>query len=218
MAFNIKLKTINQKLAALTLFLGFIAIFIGNPQSNIAKVNIQEISQKIDESKSKVSPEILADWIIKNKADFMLIDLRDEKQFNEYHINNSENIQIQNLIKSNLPKTQKIILYSDNDGFISAQAWFLLNSKNFRNVYVLDGGLDKWKKNILFPSLAADANSEAKSKFEKSKEVSKFFGGTPLGIDSNSTGKMTAGLPKLSAPVGSGGSAPKGGKPKKEGC
>jgi rhodanese-related sulfurtransferase len=216
MAINLP-KTINSKLAALAVVLGVIALFVGNPMKNNAKVNLYEISQKIEESKSKVSPETLAEWIIAQKADFALVDLRDEKQFNEYHITQAENIQLQKLIKSNLPKTQKIILYSDNDGFVSAQAWFLLISKNYNNVYVLDGGLDKWKKNVLFPSLSATANSEEKAKFEKMKEVCKFFGGMALGVDSTNSGASVAGMPKLTAPAG-GGAAPKSGKPKKEGC
>ena len=45
----------------------------------------------------KISVNDLADWIIKDKADFELVDLRSEEKFNEYSIPNSQCIPLTQL-------------------------------------------------------------------------------------------------------------------------
>ena len=49
--------------------------------------------------------------------------------------------------------TEKVVLYSEG-GIHSAQAWFLLKARGATNAYFLLGGLDAWKSDVLFPSLA----------------------------------------------------------------
>ncbi len=126
----------------------------------------------------KVNVLELADWIIKEKSDYTLVDLRDEKEFTEYFIPTAVNIPLETLPESGLLRNQKIILYADNN-LESAQAWFILKSKDYRGVYLLDGGLEKWKDEVLFPKLAADATPEQIAEFEKIKEICKYFGGVP---------------------------------------
>ncbi len=75
-------------------------------------------------------------------------------------------------------RNEKIILYSDNEA-IASQGWFLLKADNFKNIYILDGGLTNWKDQVLFPKLSLNPTKEELALFEKKKEVSKFFGGQP---------------------------------------
>lgn len=211
--------TLNKKLAAIAITLGFIAVFLGNPyKGNVVSMDTKELGMIVQKEVDHVSVENLADWIIQGKADFKLIDLRTEKEFNEYHIPNSENITITGLEKTDIPKTEKIVLYSEG-GIHSAQAWMLLKAKGYKGVYMLMGGLEDWKDKILFPKLPENASPDQIAKFEKTKEVSKFFGGTPSVGGSadlkSETPKME--MPKLENPSGN---QPPGGAPKKkkEGC
>ncbi len=219
MKINLSKYSINQKLAIVAFVLGLIAIFMGDPlKARIASVDVNELSMKIQDKSSSLSVEDMADWLIQKKSDFKLIDLRDEKIFNEYNIPTSINIKIAGLASLKLSKTDKIILYSD-DNIASAQAWFVLKSKNYKSVYLLTGGINEWKEKVLFPSISDNATSEDKAKFAKMVEVSKFFGGTPQLASNDSTGIKA--VPKLAMPkmTGSAKGAPAaGGKPKREGC
>jgi rhodanese-related sulfurtransferase len=219
MKINLSKYTINQKLAIVAFVLGLIAIFMGDPlKARIASVDVNELSMKIQDKSSSLSVEYMADWLIQKKADFKLIDLRDEMKFSEYNIPSSINVRITELTKMNLSKTEKIILYSD-DNIASAQAWFVLKSKNYKSVYLLTGGINEWKEKVLFPRIPENATSEDKAKFAKMVEVSKFFGGTPQLASNDSSGNKA--VPKLSMPKMSGsaqGSPAAGGKPKREGC
>lgn len=209
--------SLNQKLAALLFILGFVALFAGDPYGGAkTTIDAQELALIVEKQVDHVSAEEIADWIIQNRADYRLIDLRTEPEYSAYHIPTAECIQLPNLLTSDLQRNEKIILYSEG-GIHSAQAWFLLKAQGFKSVYMLFGGLTEWQEKILFPQIPENATPEQQSAFQKIAEVSKFFGGTPQ------TGSASIALqPKLSLPTPA---LPSGAanikvqtKKKKEGC
>ncbi|MFA3782674.1 rhodanese-like domain-containing protein [Melioribacteraceae bacterium 4301-Me] len=205
----------SKKLALIALLLGIAALFIGNPKNSTSiRVNVKELAQSTLNDKELISVNDLAEWIIKGNSDFVLVDLRDSKSYSEYNIPTSINIRLNELLNSNLLRNQKIILYG-NDDITAAQAWFILRSDGYKNVYILNGGLEAWKNKILFPVLAQNANTEEKAEFEKIKEISKFFGGTPkIGLtEKNNMPEIEMPVPKMPAMINL---QPK--KKKREGC
>ena len=209
--------SLNRKLALLVLTLGFLALFAGSPYKGTElKVDASELAMIVQKEVDHVASEELAGWIVQGKADYRLVDLRAEKDFGEYHIPTAENLQLTSLKDAQLGRNEKIVLYSDG-GIHSAQAWFLLKAEGYKGVYILRGGLEEWKDNILFPRLADKSSPAEVAAFEKTKLLSKFFGGNPQigGAAETATPKMA--LPKLESPAGA---QPKAtaGKKKKEGC
>lgn len=209
--------SINSKLGISALVLGIIALFAGNPYGgNSIKVNEKELALSTVNNSDKVSVTDLADWIIQGKADFELVDLRSEAKYNEYAIPNAQCIPLIQLPESELLRNQKIIFYSDDD-VASSQAWFILKSKGYKGVYILDGGLNAWKEKVLFPKAPSSGSQTEMAQFDKMKEVSKFFGGQ---IQSDLT--ITDSKPQIQMPVSTI-SSPKTGnapakKKKREGC
>jgi rhodanese-related sulfurtransferase len=204
-----------KKLALVAFILGLIAVFAGSPYSgSTITVNAKDLALTTVKNSDKVNVFELADWIIKEKSDYTLVDLREEKQFTEYFIPTAVNISLETLPESGLLRNQKIILYADNN-LEAAQAWFILKSKDYRGVYLLDGGLEKWKDEVLFPKLAVDATPQQIAEFEKRKEISQFFGGVPQ------TGSTQVNENKIKLPTPEITSQPNITKPKKkkrEGC
>jgi len=214
---NIKL-TLNKKLALLAIAFGFFGLFAGSPyKGHNVSMNTKELAMVVENTTDHVKVEELADWIIQGKSDYRILDLRTEKEYNEYHIPNAENVPITMLDSAGLKRTDKLILYSEG-GIHSAQAWMILKAEDYKGVYILFGGLEEWKDRILFPSLPETANDEQKRAFEKTKEVSKFFGGTPKtgGVEQTNTGMPKMEMPKVTSPGGN--TPPPTGKKKKEGC
>ena len=208
--------TLNRKLALVAFVLGFLALFAGSPYHGAeATVNAKELALIVEKEVDHVTVQTLADWIIQGKGDFRLVDLRAERDFAEYHIPAAENIPLSGLDQSNLQHNEKIVLYSDG-GIHSAQAWMLLEAKGFKGVYILFGGLEEWKDQILFPHIPENPTPAQVVEFAKTKEVSKFFGGTPQAGGSEAAAPKIS-MPKLEAPTGpQSKSAPA--KKKKEGC
>jgi len=211
--------SLNKRLAGIALLLGVIAVFAGNPyKGNKVTLDTKELGIIVQKGTDTVNADELADWIIQGKSDYRLLDLRSEKEFNDYHIQTAENAPISQLDGYDITRNEKIVLYS-SDGIRSSQGWMLLKAKGFKGVYMLSGGIQGWKEKILFPVCSDSGTAEEKASFEKKKEISKFFGGTPQLNSTEDVKKESPkiDMPKLESPGGNTQPAPTGTK-KKEGC
>jgi len=188
---------IRKRVGIIAIILGFVAIFAGSPYDrSTTRVNVKEMATVSLKEDHSINADDLAEWIIKGKYDYRLVDLRNPEDYEQYNIPGSENIPIRNIIDSDLMRNEKIVLYSDEET-VAAQGWFLLNADNFKSVYILEGGLTCWKDQVLFPKLPTDPTKEQLALFEKKKEVSKFFGGQPQVGGEEQIEQET---PKLKAP------------------
>lgn len=170
---------IRKRVGILAIILGFIAVFAGSPYDrSTTKINVKEFALTSVTDENRVNVDELADWIIKGKYDYRLVDLRETEKYESYNIPVSENIPTREILDSDLMRNEKIVLYSDEET-VAAQTWFLLKADNFKSVYILKGGLKSWKDQVLFPTLAPNPTKGQLLLFEKKIEVSKFFGGQP---------------------------------------
>ena len=217
MKLNLKKMGRNTKAGLLACLLGLIAAFAGNPYKGPrVTIGATDLAAIVQREVDHVAPADLADWIVRGKSDYRLIDLRSKAEYDQYHIPGAECVPLAALPKSGLERNEKIILYSEG-GIHSAQAWFLLKAMGYKSVYMLRGGLDDWKDLVLFPSMSQNPNPEQLATFTKMKEVSKFFGGTPRTESSAKASDTALPLPKLPMP-GSQSSPVAAPKKKKEGC
>jgi len=83
----------------------------------------------------------------KDNSKFIIIDLRSEKEFDEAHIEGAKQIHYYatnfKRIINNLDRDSKIFLY-DQKGRQSPLALKALEKLRFSDMYILDGGFDKW--------------------------------------------------------------------------
>ena len=217
MKLNLKTMGRNTKAGLLVCLFGLIAAFAGNPYKGTrVTIDATDLAGIVQREVDHVTPADLADWIVKGKSDYRLIDLRSKAEYDQYHIPGAECVPLAALPDSGLERNEKIILYSEG-GIHSAQAWFLLEAMGYKSVYMLLGGLDDWKDLILFPAMPANPGPEQQAAFARMKELSKFFGGTPRSGTAASAPDTALPLPKLQMP-GSQSGAAAAPKKKKEGC
>ena len=209
--------SLNRKLALLTGLLGLMAALAGSPYSGYSvNLDTKELALIVQKEVDHITPAELSDWIIQGRSDYRLIDLRSTAEFSQYHIPTAENVPLSQLSEYSLGRNEKVVLYSGG-GIHSAQGWFLLQAEGYRGVYILRGGLDEWRDQVLYPSLPPNADAAQTAAFEKMKEVSRYFGGTPRTTGQEPAQIATPALPKLETPASTPvGTAPQ--KKKKEGC
>ena len=209
--------TLNQTLGLILFALGLGALMIGNPSSGaVITVDTRELGRIVQTEVDHVAPETLADWIIQGKSDFRLIDLRSQNEYAQYHIPGAENVSPAALPDYGLLRNEKIVLYSEG-GIHSAQAWFLLKAMGYHGVYMLRGGLDEWNEKVLFPQIPPSPTAEQSAAFEKMKEVSRFFGGSPASGTASAETPVVRSMPKMEPNATPAGPAVPA-KKKKEGC
>ncbi|MFP5229581.1 MAG: YeeE/YedE thiosulfate transporter family protein [Acidobacteriota bacterium] len=177
---------------------GLAAAFAGDPyRGHHASIDTKDLELRAAKGADLVEPVQLADWIIQDRNDFRLVDLRSQQDYLTYHIPTAENFPLAALTPDFAPHNDKLILCSDNS-LEAAKAWFLLEAQGFRSVYVLSGGLQGWKDFVLFPVRPQGSSDPA---FERQAQIARFFGGAQrmAGTNTETAGPVT--LPQLAPPA-----------------
>jgi hypothetical protein len=218
--------TLNRALAAAALLLGVVAI-AGNPyRGSTVRLDTQELATIVGSTVDHVTVQELADWIIQGKTDYRLIDLRSENEYAAYHVPTAENVPVALLPQYGLGRNEKIVLYSEG-GIHSAQAWFLLRAQKYPGAYILFGGLEAWKDEVLYPVVPAATTPQANAAFERAAQVARFFGGGPRAAAADSAALVAppvmpatpgTGIAPPRAPAAGGPAGPAAKKKRKDGC
>lgn len=220
--------TLNQKLGAIALILGAVAIVAAVRPGRTVSFHAKDLLTRVEREDDHVTPARLATWIIEGRTDYRLIDIRDPAAFAAYHIPTAENIPLSQIADGALARTDKIILYGDG-GIHAAQGWMVLNAMGYGRAYSLREGLDAWKDEVLYPIAPVQPTPEAAARFERAAQVARFFGGRPRAADAPASTTPAQGPapdapavapppPPALVPTPVPGGAPAPAKKKREGC
>jgi len=214
---------INRALALLAFLLGAGAIFAQVYPDRTISVHEAELLTASARAEDHVPPAELAGWIVEGRADYRLIDLRDGTAFADYHLPTAENVPLTDIAEYGLLRNEKIVVYADGD-LPAAQAWLLLRGRGYQGVYTLQGGLDAWKDQVLFPMMPQSPSPEEQARFEEAAHVAKLFGGQPRAaasggdaqlVDMSALQASTPAVAAPSLPAAGGGKSRRG---PREGC
>ncbi|TGV01473.1 rhodanese-like domain-containing protein [Flavivirga rizhaonensis] len=128
-----------------------------------------------------ITTDELADRIINQDPSLLLIDLRDEETFKKYSLPNAINMPLKNLFDEDssafLNQDAYDVVFFSNDNFDADQAWILCNRLDYKNLYVLKGGINRWFKTIINPPHPKENMPlEAFKLYATRKAASMYFG------------------------------------------
>jgi rhodanese-related sulfurtransferase len=213
--------TLNQKLGAVALVLGFLALFASVAPARTVRVHEKDLLTAIERREDHVTAQELASWIVEGRSDYRLVDVRDPAAYAEYHIPTAENVPLATVADGALGRTDNVVLYGDG-GVHAAQAYMVLKGKGFTSVRTLRDGLDAWKNDVLFPVQPAAPSADEQARFERAVQIAKFFGGQARAAGAPGAGEplpMAApAMPSVAPPTLSGGGSAPPRRKKKEGC
>jgi rhodanese-related sulfurtransferase len=110
-----------------------------------------------------LAPEIAAEWIIDKDPSIQIIDIRSQEQFQIFNIPSSINIPLQTLSAVNgmdfIYDDKKIIVIGQNSKQ-EKKAWELLKHAGFKNISLIEGGVENWIKVFDKPKLPAVYSTE----------------------------------------------------------
>lgn len=117
--------------------------------------SLTDIAQAAARQTDRVNVEDLASWIIEERRDFVLVDVRSGDEFSRGHIADAQNIPIAELLGeealSGLPTDRKVIVYS-NGSENGAKAATLLRVAGL-DAHVVTGGYNAWHNRVLNPDI-----------------------------------------------------------------
>lgn len=141
----------------------------------------EKLLSHIISSERYISTDEVAKKIIAQDPSFILIDLRDEESFKQYALPNAINIPLQQLLHKDsegiLNQDQFDVIFYSNDHLFADQAWMIGTRLGYKNLKVLEGGLNRWFETIIKPPLPdASMSAEDFKLYNARKASSMFFG------------------------------------------
>jgi hypothetical protein len=152
-------KTFGQKTAAFPrwqygaagggVLLAALLVIMGQPSNADRWASIQEEQEaRLAAREVQIHPAELLHLLYNDRLEVVMIDLRSESDFNQFHILDAENIpygalpdHIEAWIKS--PANTVFVLMS-NDETAATAAWKWLLAESLPNTYILEGGVNNW--------------------------------------------------------------------------
>lgn len=135
--------------AAGLVLVAFSVLFIGQPTNADKWARMAEAQQTlIDDRAIYASPGEILDRMEDPKLSVYLIDVRDETDYNLFHILDSRHVPLANIEgyadELNLQPANTLFVLASNGEAAATQAWRILKAESVPNVYVLEGGINNW--------------------------------------------------------------------------
>jgi hypothetical protein len=148
------------RLPHLTLLIAAATILAGcgeSPESALS-TSFEDVAQSAARQDDRVSVDELAEWLIEERQDFLLIDVRAADDYQKGWIGDAQNIPLAVLLTketlSGLPLQRKLVVYS-NGAENAAKAAVMLRLAGF-NAQLVAGGYNAWHQRILNPDISAE--------------------------------------------------------------
>jgi rhodanese-related sulfurtransferase len=135
--------------AATLVALAALTLVMGQPD-NGARWKMMEAEQMalLDGREVQVSPAELLSLIHDVQIRVVMLDVRDERQFNQFHIHEARRLPRDEIIQTGrelmLEPANTVFVTMGNDESASTEAWKVLKAESLPNVYILDGGINNW--------------------------------------------------------------------------
>jgi len=113
------------------------------------EIMAEEKQPLLDERQVYIHPGELLSLMNNDQIVLHMLDVRDESDFNLFHLADAKRVTLQELdgprtlTLLTLPGNSVIVLMS-NDEAVATEAWKILVAQNVINVYVLEGGINRW--------------------------------------------------------------------------
>ena len=125
----------------------------------------------------RIAPWTLSDWILGDRPDYLLVDVRPQDAFLDDGIKTAVSMPLDGLdaaTAQSLPEHRTIVVYADTEADAVA-AWRAI--KAYRDeTYLLDGGLAAWREQVLHPDEPApDAAEEAWATYRVRLAAAKYY-------------------------------------------
>ena len=151
----------------------------GGTEGPAPAVNFEPLAQAISRKEDRVTADELARWLIEDKRDFVVVDIRSAEDFEHGHIEAAMHLPLAELVSDQslraLPKGRKIVLYS-NGSEDAAKAEVMLRLAGFE-AYLLLGGYNHWQQHILNPDIPLTAADGEAPEVAEQRAISCFFAG-----------------------------------------
>jgi rhodanese-related sulfurtransferase len=139
-------------------------VIIGQPTTTDKWQQVAAEKQPLlDQREVQIHPAELLDFIYNELVEVVLLDVRDESDYNIFHIQDAQLVspdELPQLSKTLLQKpSNTLFVVMSNDEANATEAWKILTAESLTNVYILEGGINHWLDTFNIEAPAEDGDS-----------------------------------------------------------
>jgi rhodanese-related sulfurtransferase len=129
--------------------LAAVTLVVGQPD-NADRWRMIEAEQSalLDQRAVQIEPAELLSLIHDSQIKAVLIDVRDERHYNQFHIYGARRMALDELVEASSQMMQEpantVFVTMSNDETRATEAWKTLRAESLPNVYILAGGVNNW--------------------------------------------------------------------------
>jgi len=176
------MKKTNIFLIVIALIGAGVAAFLPMKDNNKKEIAPDKLHAELNLNSRFFSTDQVADLLINQDPSLLLIDVRKELDFKNFHLPEAINIPLEKILDSSslnvlAQSFRKKVFYSNGTADATV-AWSVARRNNFENIFILDGGLNCWYETILNPAKPNEANANQKELdlYRFRLAASQFFG------------------------------------------
>lgn len=190
-------------LALFIIPMGLIIAAIPQNKTQPYKLTADELLNEVNTRTQYITPDVVADMIIKKDPSLNLIDVRSQAEFEKYSLPGAVNIPSADLLSEQytdvLNQDVKMNVLYSNGTLTANEAWMILRQLGYENNYVLEGGLNYWFDAIMNPQKPASTSSDEEfAKYDFRKSAGMALGGG-VAIQSTTNQENSAAKPAIKA-------------------
>lgn len=183
--------------------LGVIIAAVPENTTRPYKLTADELLTEVTEGRQYMAPDEVAKMLVEKDPTLQLIDTRGAGEFEKFSLPGAINIPLANLLSADyedvLNQDVKLNVFYSNSSNDANQAWMITRQLGYKNIYVLQGGLNYWAETILKPEKPAEGSpNEEVAKYNFRMGASQALGGgteAMVGVKAPVAG--SAGLPVI---------------------
>lgn len=169
-------------LALFIIPMGLIIAAVPQNKTRPYKLSPEELLGELNTRTQFVTPDVIADMIIKKDPSLRLIDVRSEDEFEKYSLPGAINIPVTNLLSDEytdvLNQDVKMNVFYSNGTLTANEAWMITRHLGYINNYVLEGGLNYWFEAILNPEKPVSTSPDEEfARYDFRKSAGQALGG-----------------------------------------
>jgi len=169
-------------LAIFVIPLGLIIAAVPQNTTHPYKLSATELLNEANARTQFISPETVADLIVKKDPTLQLIDVRSRDEYEKFSLSGAIHIPITDLLsEENLAQFDqdvKMNVFYANSTVVANEAWMIIRQLGYSNIYVLEGGLNYWFETILNPGIPSSTSADEEfAKYDFRKAAAQALGG-----------------------------------------
>jgi sulfur-carrier protein adenylyltransferase/sulfurtransferase len=174
-------------LAAFIIPLGLIIAAVPQNKTHPYKLSATELLKELNTRAQFITPETVADMLVKKDPALQLIDVRSQDEFEKFSLPGAINIPITDLLSdenmTQFDQDVKMNVLYANSTVMANEAWMITRQLGYSNIFVLEGGLNYWFDAILNPKQPSSASSDEEfAKYDFRKSAAQALGGGAVSV------------------------------------